>query len=445
MKETKKICDFMTGLHYEDIPEEVVSDVRYRILDWTGCIACAFKSDSAEKIFSLAPPKTREGSSPIFSLGFGYPPDIAGFINGAIGHIAEFDDVSKSAIGHPGSVVIPTALIAAIKWKKTIGEMVTAIVCGYEAFIRLGRAVCPSHYKQWHSTGTIGTFAAAVTASKLAGFSSRQMQNALGLAATTASGLITSFGTEAKVVTVGNAVENGIRAVLLTERGLNAPENVLEQENGFFYATSTDYSSHTVLEQLGDPLLITTAGYKLHASCGHTHTVLDALLALIKEHNLSAKDIVSLEADVYSVAYRLTSAFKNETELEAKFSLPYCMAAAVIYGEVSLQQFNELARNNLELTAFAQQIHIKAKKSYDVGYPQLRTCQVTAKTADNVYVKKLDLPIQIPSDSFLKQKFISLGREFTSEAWISSVMHSILEASPEESANRIIQPIMEVY
>lgn len=444
MYETKRFCEYLVLLRQEDIPEDVIKDARYRVLDWTGCAISALSSETGQKLLAFARKSEGCGAFPVIGLSGRYPEETAALVNGVLGHISEYDDVSKLAIGHPGSVVIPAALLAAKEYRCTVGEFLTAIVCGYEAFIRLGRAVCPSHYDSWHTTGTIGAFAAAAAAAKIAKLSVGEMRGALGITATMASGLIASFGSDAKVITVGNAVENGLTATRLAQAGIGGPMDTLENRDSFFYITSKDYDSEKLLEDLGRAFLITTAGYKIHASCGHTHTVLDALLSLVREHDIRGEEILSMKTEVYSVAGRLTSALKMATEQEAKFSLPYCMAAAAICGEVSMPQFTKEMRQRADILSLAKRTSVAVNPNYDAGYPAARTCQVWINTSRGEFERALRLPVQIPDETVLRRKFDSIARGGVPSQWLDTACKQILFADLEKPANEIADMILEV-
>lgn len=424
MKETATLAAFLSEVSPATLSPSWQRDLKLRLLDWLGCVIGALEKEPCRALLALSAKQAGQGQC--LTVGIARPTDplTAAFCNGVLGHTLECDDVNKIGILHPGAITLPAALAAAEQENARMDTLYAGILAGYEGAIRIGATLNPSHYRHWHATGTCGTFGAAAAAGRVLGLDAEQMTRALALAATMASGLVCVFGTDAKTVTVGNAAQNGLRAAQLAKLGYSAPDDVLERADGYASATSETKDLSFLTKDLGDPSLLTTAGYKLYASCGHTHCALDAVFALCSEHRLDPEHIRSVEVTTYTTSYNLTGTFKNDTEANAKFSLPYVLAAALLWGDVGLPAFTEERRADPALAALAQKITVKPCADWDVDYPRRRPQKVTVTTDDGVYQKRVDLPIAIPQESFLQNKFAALcapviGPEQAQQLWDS--------------------------
>lgn len=156
--------------------------------------------------------------------------------------------------------------------------------------------------------------------------------------------------------------------------------------------------------------MLEDAYYKIHASCGHTHSALDALQALLEEKQFSAQDVTGVEIRVYRVAKELCSAYRTRQETEAKFSLSFCVAAMLRYGRCTLAEFVPEILGDPTLEEYARRITVVEEPAYTAAYPALRTESVTLTLQDGrVLSKAVDLPVGKPSRDFIETKFFSLA------------------------------------
>ena len=438
MKETYRLAKLVCGIDVSVLTEERFADIRYKFLDWYGCAVGAAESSTAKKLCKAFRTEAGQGRCSVFCSDATYPVLTAAFLNGAESHILECDDVHKTAITHPGIIAITAALTVAETYKKSFGEFALGVVAGYEVMIRLGNALNPSHYDYWHTTGTCGTFAAAAVAGKMLDFTPDRMEQAFGIAATMASGLVCEFGTDAKLVTVGNAIRNGIQAAQLAAQGINSCTDVIERAGGYGEAVSArpDLQALTVSARP----MIDTACYKIYASCGHTHSALDALFSLLQESPFCARDVEQITVSTYTKAAELTGAFKAQSASEAKFSLPFCIAAGVIYGSVSVHQFEPEVLQDKELSTFAEKISVQADPNLDAEYPVKRPEHIKIALRDGrVLQKTVQLPLGKPEYSFIENKFLSLAEMTVSRGQALDMMWRILSAQADTQMQDIIK------
>ncbi|HJQ63586.1 MAG TPA: MmgE/PrpD family protein, partial [Burkholderiales bacterium] len=225
-------------------------------------------------------------------------------------------------------------------------RLIEAVVAGYEVLVRLTIALGVPHNNWWHSTGVAGAVGAAAAAAKLLGLPAEQAAGALGLGATQGAGLID--GTEGKALAAkhfhgGKAAQNGIWAALLARRDYLGSRTALEGEWGFLraFAKGSDADRLALLDRLGEEWYILRTISKPYACCLSSHAGITALLDLVHEHDLKADQVEAVEAYTNPGSYYMIKNPDPRDELQAKFSLPFCLATAIINRDVSYRAFDE--------------------------------------------------------------------------------------------------------
>lgn len=430
---TRQLCEFLCALSSEQLGEANRIDLRYKTLDWFGCVIAAQNGDVAKRIKGYARACGGNPQATAFGLAEKTSVGTAAFCNGMLSHALEYDDTNKIAITHPGAPVVSAALAEAEALDASFGQYALGVAAGYEAMIRMGGAANPDHYVYWHTTGTCGTFAAAAACAKIMGLSPEQTETAMGIAATTASGLVHVFGTEAKLVTVGNAARNGTAAAELAGNWqFTAPEDGFAAERGFAHAARSKDDLSFMVPKAGDPLMMEDAYYKIHASCGHTHCALDALQQLMRENAFGAADVERIDVAVYKTARELCSAYNVSTNLKAKFSLPYCIAMMLLNGRVTLSEFTPESLNSEAAAALGARVTVREEPAFTAVYPASRPEKVTVTLKDGRTLEKtVNLPEGRPPHSVIENKFMSLAEMTLSADEAAAVMERVLGAKDD--------------
>lgn len=358
---TRQLATTLAATRYHDLPADIVEHTRRSITDWLGSAlagsvetparlarevaASLGKSDEATVFASLVTPQSRSGAGGRASAA------AAAFANGVASHILELDDIHKGSTVHAAAPIIPAALAVAEREHADGRAFLAAVAIGYEAAFRIGEAVNPSHYYFFHPTGTVATFGAAAAAGSLLHLSADQMLDALGSAGTQAAALweFNADGAMSKHLHPGKAAMNGILAADLARVGFTGATRILEGERGFFRAFtrgpegSARYDASRVVDGLGARWKIGENGYKLYSCCGHTHTAVDCALTLRGRRGWAKDDVLrevsAITVETYGPGYEIVKERNPRTPYQAKFSLAYCVAAALVDGALGLEQF----------------------------------------------------------------------------------------------------------
>ncbi|MEL5879163.1 MmgE/PrpD family protein [Cereibacter sphaeroides] len=332
---------------------EAVRWARNAIADMIGCTLLGAPTDTTGTV--LMP--DLYGPGPCLVLGRGERLGMldAAFVNGTAGHALDYDDTSKSLSGHPTVIIIP-GLLALAESRGASGRALTdAYIVGVEAATRFARGVNFQHYeKGWHPTATLGIFGAAVAASALMGLDEARTAHAISIAASLASGLKANFGTETKPMHAGLAARNGLFAALLAEKGVTGAPTALEHPQGFLevFNGAGAYDAARMLEGWGAPLDLLSPGIsiKKYPCVYSVHGAIDAAIALRADALPETAEVTDVLVRMHP--RRLLPHVRNPatSALNAKFSLPYAVARALVNGAVLLEHFDDAALGDPEVT-----------------------------------------------------------------------------------------------
>jgi 2-methylcitrate dehydratase PrpD len=348
----------------------------------------------------------------------------AALINGTAAHALDYDDMCFVSLAHPSAPLVPAALAAAEVAHATGRGLLDAYVVGFEIEARLGRLMNPRHYQRgWHCTSTLGTIGAAAAVARLLGLDARETGHALAIAASEASGLKENFGTMVKPLHAGLAARNGVLAALLARAGMTASPRAFDGDQGFLAAMDSERTGlGAAIADLGSRWEIVDTGVtvKLYPSCAGTHPTLDALLDLRRSEALSADAIDRIEVDVDSVTPRVLIYERPSNGLEAKFSMPFCAAAAVAHGHVGIDTFEAARLGDPVVTALMPRVTMRVDPAFDGAAPPLTRARVTVRLRDGRELTRdasgaRGYPANPASDEEFNAKFLDCASRVLSE------------------------------
>ena len=359
-------ASWLAGLAYDDIPATVVADAKLRFLDIIGVSLAASAAPVGEIARRTALRLGAGEEAQILGFGDRVPAASAAMANGTMAHALDFDDTHNESVIHVSAPVVSAALAAGQLTKASGKSVLAAAIGGAEITCRIG-CVTPSafHKRGFHPTGVIGTFGSALISGKLLGLDALQLQNALGIAGSQASGILEFFsdGSFAKQLHPGWAAHSGIIASYLASEGFTGPATVLEGRYGLFatHLGPGNYSMDRVVQKLGAEWICTKTSFKPYP-CGHVvHPFLDAILSLYKEEGLRADDVVRITCPTAEWMLPIMCEPREvklvpETDYHAKFSFFYTLAAALYFGRLGVEAFTTEAVRNRDILALARRV-----------------------------------------------------------------------------------------
>lgn len=417
-RHTEHLTAFLAGLRFEDLPAPVVARTEDLFLDWLGSLL-AGRGQHPIPLFAgyarrMGP--DRGGSENLVDNGT-TSPYFAALVNGASSHVVEQDDLHNSSVLHPATVVFPAALALAQDRGKGGRDLITASVAGYEAGIRIGEFLGRSHYRIFHTTGTVGTLAAAVAAGKLLDLDQDGFGHLLGSAGTQASGLweFLRDAADSKQLHTAKAAADGVLAACLTAEGLTGARDILEGEQGLAAGLSTDADPRFLSDRLGERWAVAETSFKFHASCRHTHPAADALLNLMQRENLAATDIKTVIARVHQGAIDVLGRVTTPRTIhQAKFSMGTVLALIALHGRAGLTEFHQVPLDDADVAAFRNKVTMALDAEVDSAYPVRWLGRVEVETVDGRRLQgAIDEPKGDPANTLsrpeLEEKFRRLS------------------------------------
>ena len=382
---TQEVAHFVARTRYRDIPKEVVQLTRGFILDGLG-VALAGSTDECSRIVQAQIRQMNgKGESSIVGTGLAAPAAKAALANGVAGHAMDYDDTqlstSKEAVygllTHPTTPVLAAVLAIGEKEKISGEELVLAYLLGVEVECRIADAINPRHYQDgFHSTATMGGIGAAMAVGKMLRLKEGDLIRTLGIAASMASGLRENFGTMTKPLHAGRAAENGVTAALLARDGFTAAANILEARRGFFNAMAGGCDESKITGRLGSPYFIKEPGISIkpYPSGSLSLPAQDLILDLVKQHDLGAADIDHVDVGTNSNVPNALIYPMPKTALEGKFSIPFCMAIAVLERKAGIAQFQDRKVRDKKVVELMKRVTLYVDDELErLGYDQVRS------------------------------------------------------------------------
>ena len=399
------------------LPDDVQHHARRVVIDWFAALLAGVPMAPGQQLVAAHRAELGVGHSTVLGHGATAFPALAAWINGSASHAAEFDDIFRDAVYHPGCPTIAAALALAESRNDSGTDLLRAVVAGYEVSTRIGAAIQPAHYRFFHTTGTVGCIgAAAAGAVLLAPGNADVAAHAMATATTFASGLQQAFRSDAmtKALHAGHAAQTGVLAAQGAAHGVTGVRDILEGDAGFGAALcgSPDWAIATA--GLGTDYNVTRITQKNHGCCGHTFAASDAAMKLVREHALDPSRIAAVRVSAYQVALDVTGNFDPATPFEARFSLPYVVAHGILHGAVRLDAFAPARLQDASIRALMARVTLTADPELTAAFPRQRAARVEIEMADGTchahfQPYRVGDPEAPLDDAMLTDKFLELA------------------------------------
>lgn len=422
MSVTKTLAHFATDTSSIDIPKQTKERALSLAIDLIGSgIRAAHEADSTPSILAMLARMGMDGAGEctVFGLNRRYAPAAATLLNGAFGHSLDFDDTHADSSLHPSAPVVPAAFAAAEMTGASGDDLLAAIVVGFEVCCRLGMALDPtSHYARgFHPTATAGTFGAAAAAGRLFGLDAEAMASAFGVAGSQASGSLQFLinGAWNKRYQVGETAMKGLMAATLASEGFVGAVDAIDGKHGFLIGYSDAADPARAVAGLGVVWETIKIGVKPYPACRYTHSAVDGLLELRREHAWKAGDIESITVGLHTNGITLVGApldqkRRSRSIVEGQFSMPFAAAVALLRGEFGWDDYELLGKP--EVDALSDRVNVvRDKRVEGLRHPFGAMLEVVAggKTYSRFIADPSGEPESFPSSQALAAKFNTLA------------------------------------
>ncbi|MCC7083153.1 MAG: MmgE/PrpD family protein [Burkholderiales bacterium] len=370
----ERLAQFCDGLRFEAIPGDVVEKAKMHLLDVVGVCIGSTRIDFGRSALDLV---QGWGGAPEATLIGGtqkVPVQHAALGNGILGHGQDYDDTHTEAVVHPSAALVPVALALAEKTGCSGREMLTALVAGFEATIRIALpALNRIHLRGFHTTSVAATFGAALISARLERIGCARAVQALGIGGSFASGLLECVpaGSGAKRLHAGWGAMCGILATRFAQADFTGPASIFEGKlgvyNSFLRGEALDLD--LVFRQLGATWETLDIRPKLYPCCHYLQAFIDCAAQLRGE--VRTEDITAISCRIAAGAVNMvcepwTKKLEPLTGYDARFSLPFAVALMLIRGKAGVAEFSAEVAAQSQIRALMNKVSYRIEPGYEV-------------------------------------------------------------------------------
>ncbi|WP_198084594.1 MmgE/PrpD family protein [Variovorax sp. E3] len=358
-----EFASFVASCRFEDLPEDAIESAKKSILDLLGVSLAA--SGTVPAVGAVVDLVRENGGIPecsILGSRERAPALMAAFANGAMAHALDFDDMGADG-HHPSSSIIPAVFAAAEHAGNVSGKtLITSVALGQDMFLRMRRNV--AERQDWLMTTVLGVFSATASVAHVLGLNADQVSNALGIASLGSCGTLEMrYGRESDLgqLYAGFMAKSAVLSALLARKGVTGTQSVFEGKAGVMNVYfGGKYDRTRMLADLGHSFAGSTLQYKPWPVCGLANTYIHATLQLIRKHKLVESDIRDIRPYVGDFSQRMCYPLEERrcpaTPMDARFSLPFVLAAAIVHGDVKASHFTESGLTDAAVLAAALKV-----------------------------------------------------------------------------------------
>jgi 2-methylcitrate dehydratase len=439
---SRQIAEFAVGLKYEDLPENVIHEVKRFLYDSIGCAYGSMKTHDVRSMLGIYQEMGGTPESKVIGFGDQLPAVSTALINSLMIRALDFNDIYwKDDPSHP-SDLIPAALSVAEKVNASMKEVIVAIVLAYEFEQRLCLFAKPGvRERKWHHA-TLTQFVSPIVAGKILGLNADQMVNAIGING--CHNHTIGCPTAGKLTMMKNTVDpmatqSGVFAALLAQRGYTGTEKVFEGKEGFMDTfigwnakeqkmKPTDmegrdgistwaWDIEALVGNLGKNYKILECGMKAFPTEALTHTHISCALNVMINNDLNYTDVKEVKVTAFAQAYDILfdpAKYRPESRETADHSLPYCLAAAIVDKKITTQSFTEEKLKDPAIFEVIDKIKGEPSLEFEKMFPAKQPSKVVITTNDGrTFEEYLEYPKGNPRQPMtmldLENKFISLA------------------------------------
>jgi 2-methylcitrate dehydratase len=385
---SRQIAEFALKLKYEDLPENIINEVKRYLYDSVGCAYGGYHTKDVNILRDIY--LKMGGAEEVTLIGFGdkIPAVNATLVNSLMIRALDFNDIYwKEDPSHP-SDLIPAALSVGELENLSMKDVIVAIVLAYEFEQRLCEFAVPGvRERKWHHA-TITQFVSPIVAGRLLGLNEDQMVNAIGINGTHNHTI--GCPTAGKLTMMKNtvdpmAVQTGVFAALMAQKGYSGTEEVFEGKEGFIDVFGPDWNREKLLGGLGDSFKILECSMKAFPTEALTHTHITAALKVVVNNNISYDqiDLVTITTIARACDILFDSHKYNPDSREtADHSLPYCVAAALVDHKITTETFSDEKLKDPRIREVINKIKGEASEEFERMFPAKQPSKVVVKTKD---------------------------------------------------------------
>jgi len=381
---TAAVVEFVGGTRFAGLPREAIEIAKRCVIDGLGVLLAGATQEAGRIVHEqVRGSDSRAESTVLGPVPFKTGAASAALVNGTSGHALDWDDTQLATsadrifglLTHPTIPPLVAALALGERGRISGKRFLEAFLTGFEVECKIAEAIHPDHYKTgFHSSGTVGTFGAAMAAAKLLELDATQTAHALAIAASSASGIRVSFGSMTKPLHVGRAAQNGIVAAELAARGFTGGNDALDPPWGFFqtFSHGGGYDRERIVGVLG-------------------HPTMDAMRRLVIANDVQPEQIRAIRVRAGSNILNPLRYPLANNELEAKFCPAFMVSAIALRRKAGVREFNDAFVRSSEVQALMRKVErVLDPKIEAQGFEKIRSTVEVDLADGRTLVEKAD-------------------------------------------------------
>ena len=442
---TEALCQWVVSMRYEDLPAEVCREAVVLLYDQVGCMIASATLPACQPVVDLVRMWGGAGDCSVIGHPLRTSLIYAALANGTIGHGDEVDSTGQQGTGHYAASAVPTVLSMGQSLGASGGEVVRGLVLGAEVAARLQSIIFKYASRDIFYASISGALGCAVNAGALLGLNAEQLEHALGLAASGASGLTSHHLEEhhqTKSLQRGRAAEVGVISALLASQGVHGPREILTVENGFFDAfLGVKEVGGEAVQGLGEEYLMRGLAYKRYAVGAPNQAPVYAFLQLLHQHELKAEEISQIEVSVSQGAFDTVMTNKHPS-----VDMESILSVAAVYEELTFNHVHRPEyREDPRVAAFRDRarILIIPRPGFATRGDRL-DMGLTVRTADGQTIHR---ELRYPPMDFadIQQKFRTLAGLRLEPSAVLELERELLEVESSENVAPLVSRLELPY
>jgi len=471
---SRQIAEFAVNLKYEDLPDEVIIEVKRFLYDSIGCAIGSVNTKDVNAIRDIYNEMGGAQEATTFVFGDKLPAVNVTLINSLMIRALDFNDIYwKEDPSHP-SDIIPAALTVAEKVDASMKDVIVAIVLAYEFEQRLCKFAKPGvRERKWHHA-TLTQFVSPIVAGKILKLTVDEMVNAIGISGChnhtigcPTAGVLTMM----KNTVDPMAVQSGVFASLMAQKGYSGTEKVFEGKEGFmdtFIGWNAKYGKlnptdmegrdgvsswawdvNELVGGLGKDYKILECSMKAFPTEALTHTHISCVLKIMVNNDLDYADIEEVKVTAFAQAYDILfdpTKYRPKSRETADHSLPYCLAAAMVEKKITTESFSDEKLKDPRIFELINKIKGEPSIEFEKMFPAKQPSKVVITTKDGKqYSEYLEYPKGDPREPMTMEdsenKFNSLASDKFNSAELQELRELIFncdEHSARDFMNKLI-------
>ena len=454
---TKKIARFIVDTKTEKVPKEAIEYSKKVLLDYFGVQIAGVTETSSRIMFAYVKSQESKKESGVVCQGFKTSAELAALANGTAGHSLDFDDTIPASVHynlHPSVSILPAVIALGEKYDFSWSKVMASYVVGLEVQYRVGLAI--GLYVQpngWHSTPILGTIGAAAACSNLLQLDMQQTQMALGISGSLTGGMVRNLDTMVKPMHAGNAARAGVISAELAKVGYGSNFTILDGDFNFFQM----FSGYKIKElgNLADDLSkkwdILSRGilFKPWPCCRATHGSIEAALYLRNNHKINLDQVELITCKSHPIIPIFASRHQPISGYEGKFSVEYCVATALITGQISLGDFTEANVKDTKRQKLGSKLTFIHPQGWGVGTVDPKV-ELTIKMKDGQeYSHLVVLPKGEPENPLTDYEMVAKFNDCTKSALkkkdAEKIVDSIMNLEKLTKISQLTNSITGIY